>query len=954
MPTTENNPVTVAKLMGAQASPELLERDAEIGSLGSLLARARAGSGASVVIEGEAGVGKTALLEYLCGAADEAGMTVLRARGGELEREFTWGVVRQWFEPWWAGLGARRHSELLAGSARLAEPLFGAGSGAAAPDGLFPTLHGLYWLTVNAARDTPVVLAVDDLHWSDAPSLRFAAHLVPRLDGLPILLAATTRPPGSESTPAVGLLRHLTVDPAAHQLRPSPLSADASSRLIAARLDVAADPEFCSACHEMSHGNPFLLSALLDAWQAEHAHATAQDAERIRQMRPGAVTRHVLVRLATMPEGSQALAEAIAVLGARAEFGQARRLALLDTETAAAAAAALSRAGIVRGESTLEFVHPLVRGAVLGDLAAAEQARWHARAAQVKSVDGAPVTELAPHLLASLPDGDQGTVADLRSAAMLARAQGAPDLAVRYLARALREPPDAASRADVLFELGAAEVVRDPEGGIAHLREALERADDGARRAEIALTLGDALAVLGRLAEGITVLEGGLAELHGETSELQARLEAALIAAARWERSAQALRHQTVERLRVRADADERLDPLLGAQLALEIAATGRQRELAVHHARRVLESAPELMVAPSTVPEVGLVLAFAGFPLEAWQAIQTFLESAQRSGWLSAVATSSTCASLAALHLGWISEAVASARGPIPPGSEALFGPISLAFLIEALIERGETELAEHELSSNGAAGELAPIWPTTPLLLARGRLRGAIGDHARALEDLRAVGERVTAFGLSNVAMTPWRSSASVSLAAIGDRREAVALASEELELARGWGAARGVGIALRALGLAHDDAHGIELLTEAAGTLADASAPVEHARGLYELGAAQRRRGARAQARDHLRHALDIAHRHGALALAQQARAELVVAGARPRRDALSGRDALTSSELRVARLAAEGRTNTEIAQLLFVTPRTVESHLTSSYSKLGIRTRRDLAGALPAQP
>lgn len=938
--------------MSAKGSPVLLERDAETGSLDSLLARARAGSGGTVVIEGDAGVGKTSLLEYLCATAAMMGTTVLRARGGELEREFPWGVVRQLFEPWLTSVDPSRRAELLAGSAALAEPLFGAGEGGAALDESFPTLHGLYWLTVNAARDAPVVLAVDDLHWADAPSLRFAAHLAPRLDGLPIVLAATSRPLGSESSADVGLLGHLIADPAAQQLRPSPLSLNASGQLIATRLDAVADPEFCRACHQMSRGNPFLLSALLDAWQAEHRHATADDAEQIRQMRPGAVTRNVLVRLATMPPGSQALVEAIAVLGARAEFRQARRLAALDGDAAVTAAAALTRARIIRGESTLEFVHPLVRAAVLGDLAPAERARWHARAADMKVADGAAVTEIAPHLLASLPDGDQRTVAMLREAATLARAQGAPELAIRYLVRALQEPPDPPSRPEVLFELGAAETVQAPEEGVAHLREALEREERGEQYARIALTLGDALAVLGRLPEAISVLEQGLDDLEAGSSELQARLEASLIAAARWERSAQALRRTTVAQLRRRADSGERLDPLLDAQLALEIAATGDQRNLAVHHARRVLEAAPELTLAPSAVPEVALVLTFAGYPLEAWRAIQTFLTHAQRLGWVSAVVTSSTCASLAALHLGWVSEAVASARGPAPPGGEALFGPISLAFLIEALIERGETEIAGRELTARDCAGELPPIWPTTPLLLARGRLRVATGDHAAALDDLRAVGERVLTFGLSNVAMTPWRSSASVALAALGERTEAVALAGEELEHARVWGTARSVGIAQRALGTARGDRRGLALLGDAVVTLADADSPVEHARALYELGASHRRRGARAEARDHLRQALDIAHRQGALALAQQAREELVVAGARPRRDALRGRDSLTSSELRVARLAAEGRTNNEIAQLLFITPRTVESHLTSSYSKLGIRTRRDLPGALPA--
>ena len=129
-----------------------------------------------------------------------------------------------------------------------------------------------------------------------------------------------------------------------------------------------------------------------------------------------------------------------------------------------------------------------------------------------------------------------------------------------------------------------------------------------------------------------------------------------------------------------------------------------------------------------------------------------------------------------------------------------------------------------------------------------------------------------------------------------------------------------------------------------------LESSQAPLEHARTLADLGAALRRAGRRAEAREQLRTSLDLAHRLGGIAVANRAREELTIAGARPRRDALRGRDALTPSELRVALLAADGRTNRQIAEALFLTLRTVETHLTSSYSKLNISSRRELAEAL----
>ena len=124
----------------------------------------------------------------------------------------------------------------------------------------------------------------------------------------------------------------------------------------------------------------------------------------------------------------------------------------------------------------------------------------------------------------------------------------------------------------------------------------------------------------------------------------------------------------------------------------------------------------------------------------------------------------------------------------------------------------------------------------------------------------------------------------------------------------------------------------------------------APVERARCQVDLGAALRRAGHRRDAREPLRAGLDAAAAAGALALVRRADAELQATGARPRRLRLSGADALTPSERRVAELAATGRSNPEIAQLLFVTRRTVETHLTSAYRKLDVRSREQLAVAL----
>ena len=619
--------------MTAGAAPgDLLERDVELSALARLLDKAVAKSGGAVLIEGEAGVGKTALLERACDQAVKRGMAVLAGRGGELDREFAWGVVRQLFEPWLSVHEQTQPSPLFTGSASLAGPVFGADAAPQSrPEESFSTLHGLYWLIVNMTSDVPLLVAVDDLHWADRPSLRFVVYLASRLEGLPVLLLATMRPIGSEPAGDTDLLAHLRSDRSVEHLRPAPLSQGASSDLVRSRLPAGAAPEFCVACHQMSGGNPFLLGALLDSVQAEGTIPTAENASHVRRMRPSAVSRSVLVRLATLPKGCLELARAVAVLGPRAEVRQARLLAGLDTEQAVQVMDALVRAGILRLGTTVEFVHPLVRSAVYSDLAPAERGRWHTRAAELETADGAPAEETAPHLLASLPDGNQATVQRLREAAAQARTRGAPELAVDYLSRALAEPPALASRAEVLFELGAAEALAQPDEAVLHLRQALDRAATPELRATVALTLGDTLAATGRQDEAIPVLDLGLRDVDGQPSALEAHLEAAIIAAARWAPTAQSLRHDRVRELQARATSGSELDPLLRAQLAIETAAAGTDRWGAIEHSRHVLQAAPGLTLGASTVPEVALVLTFAGFPEEAWLASQDCLAGPAR-----------------------------------------------------------------------------------------------------------------------------------------------------------------------------------------------------------------------------------------------------------------------------------------------------------------------------------
>ncbi len=234
--------------------------------------------------------------------------------------------------------------------------------------------------------------------------------------------------------------------------------------------------------------------------------------------------------------------------------------------------------------------------------------------------------------------------------------------------------------------------------------------------------------------------------------------------------------------------------------------------------------------------------------------------------------------------------------------------------------------------------------IW----VLLARGLLRLAQDRAQDAVEELRESGRRALALDHVGPTVSAWRSELARALVRLGQTAEARRLAAEELELARACGSRRAIGIALRAL--AEVEGGDTRLLREAVATLEASGAALERARAHADLGAALRAAGAGEPAREQLRLAVDLAHRCGAQALEDRALAELRATGARPRRRATSGADALTPSERRIAELAAAGRQNREIAQALFVTTATVEFHLRNAYRKLGISGRPGLAGAL----
>ena len=335
-----------------------------------------------------------------------------------------------------------------------------------------------------------MLLAVDDVHWCDPPSLRFLSYLARRLEGLPVAVAACarTREPGADAA----VLDSLESEPLATVVRPAPLSLDAVAQLLRERLGTDPAEEFVETVHASCAGNPFLLNELVYAVLEEEIEPTASAAERVRELGPESLSRFVLQRVRRLGPEAEAFARAVAILGEESDPELVAALAGLDPEAAAASAAELVRSDVLRARGPLAFAHPVLRAAVYADLGDAERERGHERAAELLGDGGAPAQRVAAHLLHVQPRARGSVVATLREAAQQASDEGAADVARSYLERALAEPPDAQQRADVLFELGLAELRSGLPGALGHLREAHELVRGQPPSAEVALALANA------------------------------------------------------------------------------------------------------------------------------------------------------------------------------------------------------------------------------------------------------------------------------------------------------------------------------------------------------------------------------------------------------------------------------------------------------------------------------
>ena len=937
----------------------LLEREDELARLAALVDAAVAGHGGVAIVEGEAGIGKSRLLEAARAHATDAGATVLLARGGELERRFAYGVVRQLFERVVRARDAADREELLAGAAAPAAGVLGLSDVepiATGPDAPFVIQHAFYWLTANLVSERPLLICVDDAHWADEDSWQWLVHLGRRIEDLPVALMIAWRvgEPGAPEQQRAALREEAD----AETVSPAALSPDAAGTLVRSSLGDATHPALLQACWDATGGNPFFLWELVQALSREALQPDADAAAGVSTLTPEAVSQSVVARLARQPPEVVALARAAAVLENEAESRLVRELAQVPENLARQALAQLEETRIATTQGAIRFVHPILRTAVYDDIAPPLRAGLHRQTADLLAAEGR-LDVAAVHLLRTDPAADAVVVELLREAAHRAVAQGAPGAAVTLLRRARDEPPRDADRPALALELGLAEQLAGLPSAADSLRAALACAQDNASRETAARALASVLNYLARVDEAVEVLEGLIDEIPESQREQRLGLEVELVVtgSSSMQHGARLTRRLAELVLGIKGETPaERA--LLGVYAfnhamarALPRAEIVDAAERAWGNGRLLADYGPErgdvhyLAVALMVVDELD----------HAQDVADATVGAAHKRGALAGRAMAEANRGRLHWHRGNLAAAEADLRSAlrvseaVGTGMERMY----VLFLLGTVLAlRGELDEARRLLADHG-------VWDADPplniqsisVLDARAKLHLAAGRPAEAARDQ---GKVAAAFAERGLALSAtWVRVLVHALLATGCDEEARRAAEQGVAAARRSEVVGEEGLALAALAAVEGGTAGVDMLVQAAELMERCPRPLDRAEVLLDLGSALRRANRRADARDPLQLALDLAHPRGARLITDAAERELRATGARPRSVVFSGVDSLTPSERRVAELVAAGHTNRTIAQTLFVTPKTVETHLRAVFRKLDITARTEVSARLGAE-
>ncbi|MFE9926274.1 AAA family ATPase [Streptomyces sp. NPDC005774] len=991
----------------------LSERDDALRLLAASAERACGGSGRLVLLRGATGTGRTALLEAAAEQAAALGMRVLRARCTPEDTGTHWATIRQllceemdFTDDVPAGCGETGPGDPGTAGLGIADPGT-ADPGTAGPGIADPRAYSarLWRLLRRQADRAPLFVAVDDVHAADPSSRRWLTEVARRLDRLPVLLVVTERCQYDIDPPDAGLAHALPPDLVrTHTL--APLSAETAAELVRAAFP-GAGPGRVADCVRAGAGNPLLLRALLDdlasGGGAGEPAPPAELPDTCAALYPGGYPDAVSWWLASAGGATSAVARALAVLetggawaapgartlpdarvttetGARATRApstgdgapaadggvpvrdgwpgtcaaehrevQAQviaRMAQVDAARVAGWLTAMTRLGLLRqdADGLPRYTHPLLRDAVLSGWTSGRRRAAHRTAAEELMRRGADVAVVAWYLAHASVVAEPWAVDLLVQAAAAEVRAGRARAAVAFLRRALDEPMGPGRRATVLIQLGSLECAEHPSGGITRLTEAVRLPGSSRDLVRAMVALATALSRSGETSAALRMLRTEEARLTDHPDLVRTlRAVAVLIS----DHELGALR----EEYRRRRGPDGDTPDLLGAAhqaLIVRYEATAglvSSRD-AMARIRGLLEEPADSLAEPFLLCTAAAVAQWAdeldeaeGLVRRALDTLGSFLLHPMHHVLLD------VRVDLAAARADFATVLAA------PGARQPVTGPTSAhTQAVIALVETGRLEEAARLV--DGFDPRTAPdSWRTHRFLYARGVLRAAAGDPAAALDDFLECGRRQVAHEAARSVVAPWRIGAAECRLALGRPREALALAEEELRLAEVWHTPRVLGRALRVLGEATGGRRGLQLTGRAVEVLREGPVGTELISALVSHGRRLAASGERSRAREPLREAVERAERLGAVRLRTVAEGLLHEGGARRAGAPRTGPAALTDSERRIAGLAAEGRTNAEIAALLHLARRTVETHLTATYRKLGIRRRTELPTALP---
>lgn len=943
----------------SDGEPPLLEREAELGALEEALERARSGVGALVLLEGPAGIGKSRLLGFATRRGAELGLQCLRGRGAELEQELAFGVSRQLLVPALLELDARERERLTAdltpGNEALLTP-----SGVPAvraPGGLAAQVDTLYWLiyqlahrSVNTKAAPGMLLAVDDGQWVDPATLRLLVRLAIGLEALPVAIVVAVRT-GEHAQDE--LLARLQGQPETRVVRLKALSDDAVAVVVRDRLGKEAAPELCRACAAATGGNPFLVSELVASLRADGVAPTARAAAVVAGMVPASVMHSVVLRVARLPAPARELAESAAMLGPDAPLRLCAAVSGLDSDAAERAADALVAAGLLRRADPLLLSHPLIADALVAEVPPMARSRAHRRAAEQLQAEGAANERVAAHLRLTVPRGDPWVVSVLRAAGADALNRGEASDAATLLERALAEPCPAAERSSLLGELARAYASNASPRALERLVDCEDAIDDPRERARALQGMARLLFGRGEVAAAVRAAERGRAALDAD-DPLARRILASQVASMFFIPGAWPQTKRLLDELEDGLDSGRwPPEPLLLAQVGTRRAVwDGESGKRVAPLARAMLAATPDVGEAWQGDPSMAAALIYVGEYELAERILERMAEHARRTG--SPLYAGMTALWRATLRYrqGWVADAVHDALQTID--IEAL-GWSSETVWSASVLALARLELEDLDGGRDAIAIGMQADHTRLPhgfLLHAAGEVALAAGDPETALRHFTDAGAHLRErYSLINPAVLAWRAGAASALVAMGERARALELAEAELIDARRTESPQAIGAVLRAVAPATDEERRVALLREAVAVLGPSGAQLEHMRALCDLGAALRHRRQTRAARESLQLAAKLARERGAISTGRRAQRELRLTGARIMRDAGDEQGSvLTPGERRVAELAAQDHSNAQIARRLFITPRTVEWHLTQTYRKLGIRSRAGLAQAL----